>query len=316
MTFNFAPDKLETASSLWSAVLKDKMNGNNHEFYAVTIKEQPAVMRLTPVQHRDMDSVLGEIEFMQYLHGKAPVAKVIPSLKKKLAEQIQIDGQQVIVCMFETIGGIRLSMDKTSEVGIMHLWGETMGSLHNLSKQYNHSKHYYRTLDGSVLLNLAKDRIKNDFEVIDLLETKWNEIQSSELIQNNWGVIHGDLTQSNMHFFKSKLYVFDFDECLLAPYLYDIAITIHITLISLAGKTDYQKRGENFVVNFIKGYKSKCNTVVNIGSLILLMDFFNILLYIHISQYASHPFKEYVLKTMKHGAFAGLNEKYINDIIY
>jgi aminoglycoside phosphotransferase (APT) family kinase protein len=140
-----------------------------------------------------------------------------------------------------------------------------------------------------------------------LLEKKWDEIRSSQLIQNEWGVIHGDLTQSNMHLVNNKLYVYDFDECLFAPYLYDIAITIHITLISLAGKNGYKERSEIFIENFLNGYKRQCSTIVNVGLLILLMDFYNILLYIHISRHPSHPFKEYILNTMKKGALAGLN---------
>ncbi|MBE5321372.1 phosphotransferase [Pedobacter sp. MR2016-19] len=312
MNSNFSDMVINAAASLWGAEPQHKLNGTNHDIYKVTINAEPAVMRVTPVEHRDMDSVLGEIEFMQFMRGKVPVPKVIRSADNKLAEQLWIDGQQVIVCMFELIKGLPLNRDIIAQTDIIQLWGETMGSLRNFSRQYDSQKHYYRRLDGDVLINFAKQRIKKEPHILELLKNKWAEIQSSQLIQNEWGVIHGDLTQSNMHFYDNKLYMFDFDECMLAPYLYDIAITIHVTLLSLAGKDNYQTSGENFIKNFLTGYKKQCKTVVDTASLMLLMDFYNMLIYVYISQFADHPFKAHVLNAMKTGSLAGLD---INKII-
>lgn len=317
MNSSFSDSVINAAASLWGAEPKHKMNGTNHEIYEVAINAEAAVMRVTPVEHRDMDSILGEIEFMQFLYGKAPVSKVIRSVGNKLAEQIQIDGQQVIVCMFELIKGLPLNRDKIARNDIIQLWGETMGSLHNLSRQYSPNKHYYRRLDGDVLINFAKYSIKKEPHILELLKKKWAAIRSSQLIQNEWGLIHGDLTQSNMHLVDKKLYMFDFDECMLAPYLYDMAITIHVMLLSLAGRDNYQTSGENFIKNFLTGYKKQCRTLVDSTSLLLLMDFYNMLIYVHISQFTDHPFKTHVLNAMSTGTLAGLDiTKIIHEINY
>jgi amicoumacin kinase len=313
MNADFSDMAINTAAALWGAEPHHKLNGTNHDIYKVTINAEPAVMRVTPVEHRDMDSVLGEIEFMQFLRGKVPVPKVIRSAGNKPAEQLRVDGQQVIVCMFELIKGLPLNQDRIAQASIIQLWGETIGSLRNFSRQYNPNKHYYRKLDGDVLINFAKQRIKKEPHILELLKNKWAEIQSNQLIQNEWGIIHGDLTQSNMHFYDNKLYMFDFDECMLAPYLYDVAITIHITLLSLAGKDNYKASAENFIKNFLTGYKKQCKTDVDSASLMLLMDFYNMLIYVHISQFANHPFKAHALNTMNTGSLAGLD---IAKIIY
>lgn len=313
MNADFSDMVINAAAALWGAEPHHKLNGTNHDIYQVTINAEPAVMRVTPVEHRDIDSILGEIEFMQFLQGKVPVPKVIRSAGHKLAEQVRVDGQQVIVCMFELIKGLPLNRDSIAQTSIIQLWGETMGSLRNFSRQYDPNKHYYRKLDGDVLINFAKQRIKKEPHILELLKNKWAEILSSQLIQKEWGIIHGDLTQSNMHFYDKKLYLFDFDECMLAPYLYDVAITIHITLLSLAGKDNYQTAAENFIKNLLTGYKKQCNTTIDTASLMLLMDFYNMLIYVHISQFADHPFKAHVLNAMNTGTLAGLE---ITKIIY
>jgi Ser/Thr protein kinase RdoA (MazF antagonist) len=307
MNLNLPIADIKAVASLWDAKLKSKKFGTNHEFYTAVIKDRPAILRLTPVHHRNLESVVGELKFLQYLHGKAPVVQVIRSLENKLAVQLQIDGLQLIACMFEMIGGIPLYKEEACEAGVTQLWGETMGSLHNLSKQYNAGGQYYRALDENRLLNLAEVLKIKELQVIELVKKKWDQIQSWPLPQSDWGIIHGDLTMSNIHLLHNKLYVFDFDNCMLAPYLYDIAITFHVTLLSMVDQSDYQQRSEDFIQNFIKGYKRQCKENIDVDLLVLLMDFYNIFLYFLLSGHDTHPYKEHISNSMKNGVLTGFN---------
>lgn len=307
MNLNLPVADIKSVASLWNAKLMSKIIGTNHEFYSMMIEDRQAILRITPVRHRNLESVEGEINFLQYLHGKAPVVKVIPSTEKNLVVQLQIAGQQIIASVFEMIGGIPLSKDETWGAGLVQLWGETMCNLHNLSRQYKAEGQYYRRLDGEELMNLAETLKIKDFAVIELIKKKWSQIQSWPLLQGDWGIIHGDLTRSNIHLLKNKLYVFDFDNCMLAPYLFDIAITFHVTLLSLADQNDYHKRGKYFIQNFIKGYKKQCKTTIDADLLILLMEFYNIFLYFLLSGRGDHPYKNYVVNCMKNGVLAGFD---------
>jgi Ser/Thr protein kinase RdoA (MazF antagonist) len=305
--------EIKSVASLWNAKLKGRILGTNHEFYSVTIGNWSAILRLTPVHHRDLKSVEGEIKFLHYLQGKAPVVKVIKSLENKLSVQLQINGQQLIACVFEMIGGISLCKDETRDAGLIQLWGETMGSLHKLSKQYNTEGQYYRTLDGKTLLDLAEVLQIKELNVIELVKKKWAQIQSWPLPKSEWGIIHGDLTMSNIHLLDNQLYVFDFDNCMRAPYLYDIAITFHITLLSLANEKDYHKRAEYFIQNFIEGYKRQCSTTIDADLLKLLMELYNLFFYFLLSQDNKHPYREYVLNNMENGVLTGFDLQKLVD---
>lgn len=298
---------IKSVASLWNGKLKRKIIGTNHELYSMLIEDRPAILRLTPVHHRNLESVKGEIAFLLHLQEKAPVVKVIRSLESKLSIALQINGQEIIACVFEMIGGIPLCKEERWEAGLVQLWGETMGSLHNLSKQYSADGQYYRTLNGNVLLDLAEILQLKDSHIIELVKEKWNQIQSWPMAQSDWGIIHGDLTKSNMHILHDKLYVFDFDNCMRAPYLYDIAITFHVTLLSLSNQNDYQEHGEYFIQNFIKGYKKQCDKTIDADLLILLIEYYNIFLYFLLSEHDTHPYKEYILDTMENGALTGFD---------
>ncbi|KAA5533705.1 phosphotransferase [Taibaiella lutea] len=313
MNLDLPVTAVKSVASLWNAKLKSKIMGTNHEFYSMMIEDRPAIMRLTPVHHRNLEAVTGEIKFLLYLQEKAPVVKVIKSLENKLSVQLQINGQQLIVCVFEMIGGVPLCKDEMWKAGQIQLWGETMGSLHNLSQQYNTGDQYYRTLNGNVLLDLAEVLQIKEVHVIESVKEKWSQIQSWPIAESDRGIIHGDLTRSNIHLLDNKLYVFDFDNCMLAPYLYDIAISFHVTLLSLADQDDYQKRSEHFIQNFMKGYKSQCKRTIDAKLLILLMEYYNLFLYFLLSGNDEHPYKEYVLSNMKNGVLTGFNlQKLVN----
>lgn len=302
-------DDVKAVASLWGAKLQSRLFGTNHEFYQVVIGEITAVLRLAPLHHRNFNDVMGEVTFLEYLQGKAPVVKVVRSLTNKLLMPAQIDGRQFIVCMFEMIGGSRLCKDEVHDVGVIQLWGETMGSLHSLSKQYNTCGNYYRTLNESALLNFVEILKITDPLVTSLIKDKWDQIRSWPIAQNDWGIIHGDLTMSNMHLLQNKLHVFDFDNCMHAPYLYDIAVTFYVTLLGFTDQNNRQRLAENFILNFIKGYIRRCNTIIDADLLTLLMDFYNLYIYVLLTGYELHPYKQHVLNGMQNGILTGIDLK-------
>jgi Ser/Thr protein kinase RdoA (MazF antagonist) len=246
------------------------------------------------------------------LSEAVPVVKALPARDKRKAILLKQSGKQMVATVFEMAKGIPLTLDRLWEPDIIELWGATMGVLHKRSRSYKAGGYTHRNLNGEVLLDHAKKLIGQEHGVIELMEKKWNSIKNHEQIAGGWGMIHGDFTQANMHIFKGRLYPFDFDDCLYAPYVYDIAITFYVTFLGIWQHKDVAQNESFFIRHFINGYKRQNDVAIDINTIKLLMDYYNTLVYVRTSQVAVHPFKEYSLHQLKYGALAGLSE----DIIF
>src|SRR5690606_3310233 len=84
------------------------------------------ILRLTHSSHRSTNMVIGELDWINYLADKCiSVARAYNSVNGNLAEEIHVDNDYFIVCLFEKAKGRLLSRknedDFTKEV-IME-WG-------------------------------------------------------------------------------------------------------------------------------------------------------------------------------------------------
>lgn len=311
MKLQLSHPALDKAASYWNATPLTSLKGSNHFFYEVSIGGDPYIMRLTATTYRDLPAVLAELHWVEFLGIKAPVSQPLLSLDNRKAVPL---GTDMIACVFEKIEGLRLREGEAWHPAVFREWGRTMASFHDFSRQYNPGDHRHRQLDGPTLLQLAEKVDGKSSLAYKLLEAKWEEIQN-KIPAKDWGIVHGDLTQANMRFQHDLLYLFDFDNCQYAPFLYDMAVTLYVTFFGMQRKPAFQTDAPVFLRNFFAGYRTHHAALIDMRMLECLLDFFNALVYLRCRQAKHHPFAEYAARNLQHGTLHGMGlEKLFQSI--
>lgn len=141
----------------------------------------------------------------------------------------------------------------------MKQMGKFLAKLHDYSQQFLPPEGFKRPVwDENGLLGLHTIDLPADSEefssrkrqVLNSAALKIRqELAQLDTDKNSFGLIHGDLHFGNCKFYKNKIQVLDFDDCVWGYYLYDLAITLY-----------YLRRLENFdslKTSLFIGYRDK-----------------------------------------------------------
>jgi TP53 regulating kinase-like protein len=99
-------------------------------------------------------------------------------------------------------------------------------------------------------------------DVLDKNLAVCKEIGEKVGLMHNSGIVHGDLTTSNMMVSDEKVFLIDFGLSFFSDKIEDKAVDLHLFRQALESK-HYKVAGDAFK-NFIMGYKSKCKNADDI----------------------------------------------------
>ncbi|WP_146005385.1 phosphotransferase enzyme family protein [Haloimpatiens massiliensis] len=138
---------------------------------------------------------------------------------------------------------------------LFHNWGQTMGQIHALSKEYKFTKRKQWNEDiyftGEYSISIA------DKKVLDVWNKIVSKLKALPKDKDSYGLIHNDFHQYNFFINKdNKLTVFDFDDCLYSWFIYDIAIAFyHVVACVPANELQNQINfAWSFIGAFLQGY--------------------------------------------------------------
>jgi TP53 regulating kinase and related kinases len=113
-------------------------------------------------------------------------------------------------------------------------------------------------------MNIEMSYIKGQ-KVRDMLDNNLHicsEIGEKIALMHNSGIIHGDLTTSNMIYNDAKVYFIDFGLSFFSEKTEDKAVDLHLLKQALESK--HYKVFEKAFDSVMKGYKSKSNNFIDI----------------------------------------------------
>ncbi|USK52984.1 phosphotransferase [Cytobacillus solani] len=227
------------------------------------------ILRITYLNDRSREDLLGEVEYIQYLfeHG-GNVSNVISSRKGNLVEEITHNNHTFFVCLFEKARGKRLVENHyqyREGVPITEYYyncGKVLGKLHQLSKGYAPVHRRYSFFDKYNVeyidklipgtLSLLKEKM------VELLKTLERLDKNSE----SFGMVHFDYSDGNymIDFDTGQITVFDFDNSCFCWYMYDLANLWTLGMGWIQFEPDAGKR-KNFMNDYFRtvlvGYTSE-----------------------------------------------------------
>ena len=234
-----------------------KIGGFENYIFQFSNNNNDYILRFVHSRHRTYDQVLGELEFIEYLHiNKSPVSMVIHSINDKVAEKLKIDSKSYFsVCVFEKAQGRFIKKeDLTDEFYIM--FGAEIGKLHKLTKTY---KPKYRRIkwDQENYMGIARKVLeKKDHKIIDIYAKLIEKLNKLPKNIDNFGLIHTDLHFKNMYIYSGELTFFDWDDSSYKHFISDIAIVLFYHFIYNEYSQDHvNTESRRILALLVEGYR-------------------------------------------------------------
>lgn len=232
--------------------------------YAFIFKDKPFMIRVSMTPRNSRKEILSELLWIDDLKSyKETICEPSLSENGKLIEEFNIDGIDYKASMFRTARGSNVQV---SELTPMHFIcvGELLGTIHNASdEQQRLGFHYTRkSLDERFQEKIDKTYDKLEAPLRNKVDQMRETLKTLPKDSKNYGLCHGDFHKDNFFIESNNIWLFDFDDCLYAPYLYDIASFLVACMLSgYKGDEDVRKVIYEDILPYFKiGYGLKKET--------------------------------------------------------
>lgn len=186
--------------------------------------EKICFLRLSPAEEKPISDVASEIRLMEWLVGRGfPAMKSLPMKNGKLSDQINTKWGIYNISCFEKVPGDSLE-DTDVTLQIVKEFGETLGMLHSLMKEYPYSE---ERRDHKALLKEIETRL-SQYHASEPVMKEFAQISEKlaelPICSDNYGVIHYDFEPDNVFFDKKTgtYSVIDFDDAIRCWYTLDV----------------------------------------------------------------------------------------------
>jgi Ser/Thr protein kinase RdoA (MazF antagonist) len=221
------------AIELWhgDAASLRQVGDSANQVYSFVKARATRFLRLTSSRHRTREQLEAELDFIAYLQrGGINAMPPIRSAAGRFIEALPSANGALFACVFEEAKGERFQHDSTqANPEHFRLRGRTLGQIHALSKTYLPSGKFRRFAWDTDELLLEVERYLPKCEKVvwreyEALKERLHELPQS---QQTYGLIHGDLGETNYRSRDSRLNIFDFDDSCYHWFAYDLAMTIY-----------------------------------------------------------------------------------------
>ncbi|NGM83831.1 phosphotransferase [Paenibacillus sp. 7124] len=239
------------------------IGGSMNFVYEYQRNGHPYILRFTPTEHRSMDLVKGELDWLLYLHCNGlSVSIPVESTQKNLVEYVHVKDSSFIVTSFLKAKGKAVSYpDCLHDHELYYKCGAAVGKLHALSKAYTPSTQTIQRKDWQhnfYLMNMHKFIPADQTKVIAGCTNTISLIKKELPIDaESYGLTHGDIHVGNLRVNEGGITLFDFDEAQYSWFVDDIVTQLYY-LVYVYGGDDGRELRESqatrFMEHFMRGY--------------------------------------------------------------
>lgn len=225
------------------------------------------ILKITMGKVKDIREVAGEIEFVNYLYENGfGVSNVIRSLNGNYIERIDLEDDYFYARCYSKAKGYHIT-SKWS-MALFNTWGETMGKLHRLSKNFVPSSNFFGAKWNE---NPRLNNVCWDEDIRKRVKELTSYLQSLEQNRDNYGIVHNDFHQDNFFINNFGITVIDFDDLGYSWYINDIAVVLYQVIYQNIFSQQDENFGREFFQCFMEGYNKE--SVVD-DSMIVQLPYF------------------------------------------
>lgn len=193
--------------------------------YAFIFPGEPYMIRVSATPKKTRKEILSELIWLDDLKQfKNTVCEPNVSLHGNLLEEFEIDGKTYRANMFRTARGV---VKTSTEITPMFFicCGDLLGAIHHVSTDERKKGFKFMRGDKADDFAAMKKRVHEKIPAGIMKRIDEIEARVAALPQDigRYGICHGDFHMNNFFVEENNVWVFDFDGCAYAHYLYDIA---------------------------------------------------------------------------------------------
>jgi amicoumacin kinase len=234
-----------------------RLISNRHAFiFDAENKAGPCVLKVMHPSHRPFDQLEAEIDWIVFLSSKSVgVPRIYASMNSLWVERVPAGDSYFSVVSYEKLIGEPIGDDLWNET-LFCRWGNLIGQLHRLSREFVPKKRRY-TWYESDFLNLEAYIPMTDPEIRTNAERIVQTVKELPLSDFQYGLIHADVYQENLFWAKGELLLFDFDNCEYGHYISDIATAFYAALWRELDHPKPAEFAERFLRALLLGYREQ-----------------------------------------------------------
>ena len=226
--------------------------------YAFIFLGEPYMIRVSATQKKTRAEILSELMWLDDLKQfKQTICEPHVSLQGNLLEEFEIDGKTYRASMFRTARGVFKTRTEMTPMFFI-CCGDLLGAIHHVSTDERIKGFKFMRKSKADDFAALKERVREKIPEHILSRINKIEQQVAELSQEigQYGICHGDFHMNNFFVEENNIWVFDFDSCAYAHYLYDIASFIQACfLFGYGAGRDLRTVMEEEILHYFKiGY--------------------------------------------------------------
>ena len=190
-----------------------RLKGAQNVVYATMMGDRDVIVRIADSTRRSSDQILAELEWIEHLHNNGvSVCRALPSAQGELFATLQNEGGEQYAVVFEKAPGGPLKGLSDVTPSLARTWGETMGVMHRVSRDFRPSIGNRPSVHEEGVHNLAAHvlQLQEPLAALEELVTWMRELPADP---DAYGIVHTDFQCGNFHVHDGSIYVFDFDDC-------------------------------------------------------------------------------------------------------
>lgn len=226
--------------------------------YAFIFPDEPFMIRVSLTPKKTRSEILSELMWLDDLKQfKETVCEPNVSKLGNLLEEFEIDGRVYRASMFRTARGVIKTSPEMKPMFFICV-GDLLGTIHHVSTDERELGINFKRKEKSEEFVLLKERVKDKIpsDILARIEKIEEEVNRLPKDIGIYGLCHGDFHVNNFFVEDNNIWVFDFDGCSYANYLYDAASFIQACFLRGygAGK-DLREVMNNEILPYLKiGY--------------------------------------------------------------
>lgn len=236
----------------------NNLGGFESYVYEYRKGEQDYILKVTHSIRRTAEYIMGELDWLNYLadHGVS-VSRAVASERGNLVERIELGDSYFLVYSFVKAQG-RLARGEAWNTSLFEIWGETMGKMHRLTRDYQLPNPAWKRQEWYEEEQLKIDKYlpSSETRIIEQTQKLLARIHQLPKDRNTYGLVHGDFHQGNFFIDEvGRITVFDFDDIGYNWFANDIAISLFYVLWrSFSSEEERRAEAERFMEFFMRGY--------------------------------------------------------------
>ncbi len=193
--------------------------------YAFIFPGEPFMVRVSATPKKTRSEIMSELMWLDDLKQfKQTVCEPNVSKLGNMLEEFEIDDKVYRASMFRTARGVIKPITEITPMFFICV-GDLLGTIHHISTDERELGMKYKRESNATYFAALKERVKDNIpsEIMQRIERIEDTVNSLPQDLGKYGLCHGDFHMNNFFVEENNIWVFDFDGCAYAHYLYDVA---------------------------------------------------------------------------------------------